>query len=161
MNSSSSAKRTISSYFSWISLRVSPRMTPLMKMFSRPEISGWKPAPSSIRAEMRPLGDDLAGGGLADAGQDLQHGALARAVLADDAQGLPGLDVERHAAQGFEALADLQVAEERLVDQGALDGQELVAVGVFLVELEDVAGPARLPCQTSSTKVSRSLSKSR
>ncbi len=25
-----------------------------MKMFSRPEISGWKPAPSSIRAEMRP-----------------------------------------------------------------------------------------------------------
>ena len=29
-------------------------MMPLMKMFSRPEISGWKPAPSSISAEMRP-----------------------------------------------------------------------------------------------------------
>ena len=29
-------------------------MMPLMKTFSRPEISGWKPAPSSINAEMRP-----------------------------------------------------------------------------------------------------------
>ena len=30
-------------------------MIPLMKTFSRPEISGWNPAPSSISAEMRPL----------------------------------------------------------------------------------------------------------
>ena len=30
-------------------------MMPLMKTFSRPEISGWNPAPSSISAEMRPL----------------------------------------------------------------------------------------------------------
>ena len=29
-------------------------MTPLTKMFSRPEISGWKPAPSSISAATRP-----------------------------------------------------------------------------------------------------------
>ena len=29
-------------------------MMPLMATFSRPLISGWKPAPSSIRAEMRP-----------------------------------------------------------------------------------------------------------
>jgi hypothetical protein len=29
-------------------------MMPLMKTFSRPEISGWNPAPSSISAEMRP-----------------------------------------------------------------------------------------------------------
>ena len=33
---------------------VRPSMMPLMKTFSRPEISGWKPAPSSISAEMRP-----------------------------------------------------------------------------------------------------------
>ena len=32
----------------------SPRMMPLRKTFSRPEISGWKPAPSSSSAEMRP-----------------------------------------------------------------------------------------------------------
>ena len=30
-------------------------MMPLMKTFSRPEISGWKPAPSSISAEIRPV----------------------------------------------------------------------------------------------------------
>ena len=30
-------------------------MMPLMNTFSRPEISGWKPAPSSISAEIRPL----------------------------------------------------------------------------------------------------------
>ena len=30
-------------------------MMPLMKTFSRPEISGWKPAPSSISAEIRPF----------------------------------------------------------------------------------------------------------
>ena len=29
-------------------------MMPLMNTFSRPEISGWKPAPSSIRADTRP-----------------------------------------------------------------------------------------------------------
>ena len=29
-------------------------MMPLMATFSRPLISGWKPAPSSMRAEMRP-----------------------------------------------------------------------------------------------------------
>ncbi len=29
-------------------------MMPLMKTFSRPEISGWKPAPSSMSAEIRP-----------------------------------------------------------------------------------------------------------
>ena len=29
-------------------------MMPLMATFSRPLISGWKPAPSSIKAEMRP-----------------------------------------------------------------------------------------------------------
>ena len=29
-------------------------MMPLMKTFSRPEISGWNPAPSSMSAEMRP-----------------------------------------------------------------------------------------------------------
>ena len=29
-------------------------MIPLMKTFSRPEISGWNPAPSSMSAERRP-----------------------------------------------------------------------------------------------------------
>ena len=33
-------------------------MMPLMKTFSRPEISGWNPAPSSISADMRPFDRD-------------------------------------------------------------------------------------------------------
>ncbi len=54
MNSLSSANSTISSKRFWISRFVRPSMMPLMKTFSRPEISGWKPAPSSMSAEMRP-----------------------------------------------------------------------------------------------------------
>ena len=34
-------------------------MMPLMTTFSRPEISGWKPAPSSISAETRPWTERL------------------------------------------------------------------------------------------------------
>ena len=45
---------TIDGSFRSISFRVRPSMTPLMTTFSRPEISGWKPAPSSMRAETLP-----------------------------------------------------------------------------------------------------------
>ena len=54
MKSASSANSTISSKRRSTSLRVRPSMIPLITTFSRPEISGWKPAPSSIRAETRP-----------------------------------------------------------------------------------------------------------
>jgi hypothetical protein len=55
MKSSSSAKATIPSNRRAISRRESPSIMPLMKTFSRPEISGWNPAPSSISAETRPF----------------------------------------------------------------------------------------------------------
>jgi len=54
MKSSSSANSTISSKRRVISRLVRPSIIPLMKTFSRPEISGWKPAPSSMSAETRP-----------------------------------------------------------------------------------------------------------
>lgn len=54
MNSESPENSTIAGSFLSISFRVSPSMTPLMTTFSRPEISGWKPAPSSMRAETFP-----------------------------------------------------------------------------------------------------------
>ena len=54
MKSRSSAKSTIASKRSASSLRVRPSMIALIATFSRPEISGWKPAPSSISAETRP-----------------------------------------------------------------------------------------------------------
>jgi hypothetical protein len=55
MNSRSSAKSTISSNRRATSFFVRPSMMPLMNTFSRPEISGWKPAPSSMSAEIRPF----------------------------------------------------------------------------------------------------------
>ena len=54
MKSCSSANSTISSKRLATSRFVSPSMMPLMKTFSRPDISGWNPAPSSMSAEMRP-----------------------------------------------------------------------------------------------------------
>ena len=54
MKSPSSAKSTISSNRRSTSRRDMPSITPLMNTFSRPLISGWKPAPSSMRAETRP-----------------------------------------------------------------------------------------------------------
>ena len=54
MKSRISAKSTIASKRRSTSLRVRPSITPLIATFSRPEISGWNPAPSSMRAETRP-----------------------------------------------------------------------------------------------------------
>ena len=54
MKSASSENSMISSSRVRISRRDIPRMIPLTKMFSRPEKSGWNPAPSSSSAEIRP-----------------------------------------------------------------------------------------------------------
>jgi hypothetical protein len=55
MNSVISANSTISSKRRVISRFDRPSMMPLMKTFSRPEISGWNPAPSSMSADTRPF----------------------------------------------------------------------------------------------------------
>ena len=86
MKSSSSANATISSKRAAISRLDRPSIMPLMKTFSRPEISGWKPAPSSISADTRPFTSTVPAVGLPDAGDQLQHRALAGAVAADDAE---------------------------------------------------------------------------
>ncbi len=54
MNDPMSAKATISAIRRSTSRRDSPSSMPLMTTFSRPVISGWKPAPSSISAVTRP-----------------------------------------------------------------------------------------------------------
>ena len=120
MNSSSSANPTISSKRCAISRLDRPSMMPLMKTFSRPEISGWKPAPSSISAEMRPFTVTVPLVGLRDAGDALQHRALAGSVAADDAEGAARGDVERHALQRLERLVGPAGRETRLPDSSAL-----------------------------------------
>ena len=64
MNSSSPENATISGSFFSISRRVRPSMTPLITTFSRPEISGWKPAPSSMSAETLPVTSSVPAVGL-------------------------------------------------------------------------------------------------
>ena len=54
MNRSISAKATIWSNLCWISRRDMPMIEPFREMFSRPLSSGWKPAPTSMRAPSRP-----------------------------------------------------------------------------------------------------------
>ena len=55
MNRSRPAKATMSSNRFSSCFLESPRIDPLRNTFSRPDSSGWKPAPSSSRAETLPL----------------------------------------------------------------------------------------------------------
>ena len=104
MKSSSSANATISSKRSAISRFVRPSIMPLMKTFSRPEISGWKPAPSSISAETRPWTVTVPVVGLPMPAMSLSIVLLPGPVAPDDAERLPAGDVERHALQRVESL---------------------------------------------------------
>ena len=101
-----------------------PRIEPLRYTFSRPDSSGWKPAPSSSRADTLPRVRLRALVGLEDAGQALEQRALAGAVGADEAEGGALGDLERHVAQGPELL----VAGPAAAHDGGL--QALVAVVV-------------------------------
>ena len=71
-----------------MSRRVMPRIAAFRNTLSRPESSGWKPAPSSSSADIRLRHVHAAGVRLEDAGHALEQGRLARSVLADDAEHL-------------------------------------------------------------------------
>ncbi len=130
---------------------------PLMKTFSRPEISGWKPAPSSISAEMRPSTRTRAAGRLGDAGDQLQRGALARAVAADHAVGRALRHGERHVGQRRKRLARLQIAQDAALQQRALQRRELpaavAAVDLRDVESSSIAGVITPPPRTSRAAI--------
>ncbi len=157
MNASSSANSTISSKRLAISRFERPSMMPLMKTFSRPEISGWKPAPSSMSAEIRPRTVTVPVVGLVMPGHQLQGRALAGAVPADDAEGPALGDRERHAPQRRKLLVGLQVLDEAPLEQGALERRELFSLRVAAVHLRDVDELDRV--HTSSANESRSRSK--
>ena len=96
MNSASPENSTISSKRRGdVASRDMPRIAALRKTLSRPDSSGWKPAPSSSSADIRLCTLTVPGVRLEDAGHALQQRRLARAVLADDAEHLAFLHVER------------------------------------------------------------------
>ena len=94
MNWPMPAKSTMSSKRARSSFCFRPRMAPFRNTFSRPDSSGWKPAPSSSRADILPVTCDGPLVGAEDLGQALEHRGLARTVLADQRRGRAFLDLE-------------------------------------------------------------------
>ncbi len=78
MNRSRPAKSTISSNLASMLFLLSPRIDPLRKMLSRPDSSGWKPAPSSSRADTLPVTDVRP-----DSGRRMRAMHLSRVLLPD------------------------------------------------------------------------------
>ncbi len=96
------------------------------------------------------VGDDLPLTGFQDAGDDLQQGALAGAVVPQQAQGLALLDAQVDIVQGQEVLAALALA---LMEEGEEAGLEahgaIVAEDEFLADMLDEDGGGH---QRSSTR---------
>ena len=86
-------------------------MAPLRKTFSRPEKSGWKPAPSSSSEPTRPPTATRPSRGLDDPGDQAEQRRLAGAVAADEPHRLAGLDRERDVLER-EHVARLGAAAE-------------------------------------------------
>src|ERR1700724_1548699 len=123
-STSSPAKSTISSKRRSISARLTPRIEALRYPFSRPDRSGWKPAPNSSRAASRPTVRISP-----DVGRRMPAMHLSRVDLPDPLcprrpEGLPRLDVEVDVAQSPEVL-ELDLAE---MQRPFLERRELLVV---------------------------------
>ena len=122
-----------------------PRIAALRNTFSRPDSSGWKPAPSSSSADIRLCTRTRACVRLEDAGHALQQRRLARAVLADDAEDLALLDVERHVLERDELV---------VTRCGPWRRSALRRVGLLAVEAERLGEVVDLECQISHGYIS-------
>ena len=105
-------------------LDCSPCSAPLRKMFSRPEKSRPKPAPSSSWATIWPPQRDAAGVQRHDPRQHAQRRGLAGAVAADHADGLARLDAQRDVAQRLHRrrAAGALAADQHLLQRAAAVG---------------------------------------
>jgi hypothetical protein len=120
---------------------------------------GMKPG-AQLDQRRHPAGDgNRSGGRLADARQELEHRALARAVAADDPERAPGVEIEADAVEGIEHLVGTQVLEQAAAQQRALQRPEVPPPAVAPVAFVDAAHLDRL--HTCSASVSRSRSKTK
>ena len=110
---------------------------PLMKTFSRPEISGWKPAPSSMSAEIRPSTRTLPLVGLVMPATSFSAVLLPEPLRPITPKVEPFGTDERDVGQRRERFAGLQVAKDAALQQCALQRRELPAA-VAAVDLRDV-----------------------
>ena len=99
-------------------------MMPLMATFSRPLISGWKPAPSSMRAEMRPstveacprVGWVMPAMSFSSVDLPEPFSPMTPKVRAPR-------HLEGHAVEGGEGLVGREVGEQAAGEQRALQGR--------------------------------------
>ncbi len=137
-------------------------MTPLMTTFSRPEISGWKPAPSSMSAETFPSTAIRPDGGLEEAGDELQERGLAAAVRPDDAERLAARDRERHVRERGHDLGRRERRRQRAPEERRLERAERARPPPLAVALREPLGATTADggLHTASGYESRSRSKS-
>ena len=76
---------------------------------------------------------------LADAGNQFQHRALARAVAADDSERLARRHVERHALERLEHRVGPEIAQDAARQQRALQRRKLLPPAVTAIDLVHVA----------------------
>src|SRR5262245_49503536 len=100
---------------------------------------------------------DRARCGLADAGDELQQRALARAVAADDPHGAARLDIDVDAVERQKGAVGPQVPQHAAAQQRTLERAEALAPPVAAVDLANVADLDGAH-HTSSASVSRSRS---
>ena len=103
---------------------------------------------------------DRAAGRLGDSRHQLEQGALARAVPADQPDRRARRRLQRHAVDRPEHLARFELAGQTPPEQRALERRELAAVRVPPVQFRHVAQRDRRLRHTSSANESRSRSKS-
>ena len=128
---------------------------PLMTTFSRPVISGWKPAPSSISAVTRPSTDTSPVVGLQNSSGQLEQSRLTGPVGPDHGQGPPQVRLRDRGGRGRRAPRSWRPRLTRrrwkiaplTVSPRALD----------VAPSEDLADAAERnrPLHTASTRVSR------
>ena len=116
------------------------RIAPFRKTFSRPGQLGWNPVPTSSSAPTRPRSRASPSVGGVIAGEDLEQGALAGAVVADDPERLAALDLEVDVAKRPE-LPRLRAPPEALNPLGERLGEQLVAARTGRPDLEALAQP--------------------
>ena len=112
---------------------------PLMKTFSRPEISGWKPAPSSISADTRPFTWTVPDVGLPMPAISFSIVLLPEPLRPTMPKVLPGAtsnDTPFSASNTSSGCRSLQDAPGQ---QRALQRRELLAPAVAAIDLADVA----------------------
>ncbi len=155
MKSRSSAKSTIASKRRSTSLRVRPSITPLIATFSRPEISGWNPAPSSMRAETRPSTARLPREGFVMPATSLSSVDLPEPFSPMTPKADPFGTSNETPSSAVKVSSGPQVREHAPGQERALERLELVAVGEAPVALRDVPRDDGGVRHTSSGSVSR------